>query len=52
MFNKTYLFNLHDSNKAVHNPRESRLEWRDAQLLQMVADLRLIHLEQVFEQLA
>ena len=48
----TYLVDLKDSNEAVDDPREHRLERADAQLVQMVTNLRLVHLQEFFEELA
>ena len=46
------LINFEVANETVIDPWESSLERLDSQSVHVVADLRLVHLQQVFEELA
>ena len=48
----TYLINFEHTNEAKDNPWEDCFEWTYAQLLQVVANLWLVHLKKVFKQFA
>ena len=46
-----YLVNIEVSYESVEYPRESCLQRVDPQLVQVIANLRLKHLKQIFKQL-
>lgn len=49
---KENLVNFEEADETLDNPWEGCLEWGNAELLEMVTNLRLIHLKQIFEELA